>query len=40
MVLVGRQSASDEQLATHAASMTKHKDALFKAFRAELGEVL
>lgn len=39
MVLVGRQSASDEQLTTHAAAMREHKDALFKAFRAELGEV-
>ena len=40
MVLVGRQSASDEQLATHAASMKQQKDALINAFRAELGEVL
>ena len=38
MVLVGRRSASAELLTTHAASMTRHKDALFKAFRAELGE--
>jgi hypothetical protein len=39
MVLVGRQSASDEQLTTHAASMKQYKNALIKAFRAELGEV-